>query len=153
MLVHTIFYTVDDYRLEQSIIRFTRETTTGCVSITLIQDNLVEMTEAMLVRMSSTNLELITTNSLDILTVIIEDSDSELNNCDCNDLLIYNSVLDLRVGFTQRMYTAPESSSTFELCTLLEAGQVAPDRNPITVGFTVTPDTANSESFTAWISK
>jgi hypothetical protein len=51
--------------------------TTGCVSIILIQDDLVEDTEAVLVRISSTNLELITTNTPDILTVIIEDSDSK----------------------------------------------------------------------------
>jgi hypothetical protein len=51
------------------------------------------------------------------------------------------------------MYTALESSSTFELCTRLEAGQVATDRNLITVRFTVTPETANSKCLTSWISK
>lgn len=52
--------------------------TTGCVSITLVQDNLVERTETMLVRMISTTPQLIMTNSqADFLTVSIEDSDSE----------------------------------------------------------------------------
>ena len=73
-----MYRTGGDYRLEQSVIRFTRNMITGCTSIILIQDNLVESTEAMLVRMSSTNPELITTSSPDILTVIIEDSDSKL---------------------------------------------------------------------------
>ena len=53
------------------------------------------------------------------------------------------------MGFTQPKYTALEGSSTVELCTRLEAGQVAPDRTPITVSLTVTPDTANSETVTA----
>ena len=50
------------------------------------------------------------------------------------------------------MYIALESYSTFELCTRLEAGQVAVDRNVITVRFIVTPETATSEPFTTWIS-
>ena len=73
-----IFYTGEDYRLEQSIIRFTRDTTTQCVSIILVQDNLVESRETVLVRMTSTDSKLITTTSPDILTVIIDDSDSKL---------------------------------------------------------------------------
>ena len=126
--------------------------TTQCVSIILVQDNLVESKETMLVRMISTDSKLITTTSPDILTVIIDDSDSKLLLYICGCLTQSFSVSDLRVGFTQPMYTALESSSTFELCTRLEAGQVAAD-NIITVRFTVMPETANSELFIAWISK
>lgn len=154
MLVdNKIFYTGEDYRLEQSIIRFTRDTTTQCVSIILVQDNLVESRETVLVRMTSIDSKLITTTSPDILTVIIDDSDSKLLLFMAAQLTQSFSVSDLRVGFTQPMYTALESFSTFELCTRLEAGQVAADRNVITVRFTVTPETAISEPFTAWISK
>ena len=41
------------------------------------------------------------------------------------------------------MYAALETSIEFDLCTRLEDGQIAADRNPITVTFTVIPETAN----------
>lgn len=72
------FFIGEDYRLEQSIVTFTRERTSRCISITLIQDGLVESTEAMLVRITAVSSQFITTIEPDILTVIIEDSDSEL---------------------------------------------------------------------------
>ena len=72
------FFIGEDYRLEQNIVTFTRERTSGCISITLIQDGLVESTEAMLVRITAVSPQFITTIEPDILTVIIEDSDSEL---------------------------------------------------------------------------
>lgn len=54
------------------------EMAAGCVSITLAQDNLVEETETLLVRITSTNPQLIRTNQqADFLTVSIEDSDSK----------------------------------------------------------------------------
>ena len=75
-MIYALFKGGDDYRLEQNVIRFTREMTNGCVSIDLIQDNMVENTETMLVRLTESN-GLATNPQADLFTVSIEDSDSK----------------------------------------------------------------------------
>ena len=138
----------EDYWLQQDIIRFTRDITMGCVTFDLIEDNLVESTESLLVRIVSTNGTLIGTNAMaDIITVSIEDSDSKSDNILRSVSMATNCfpVLDLMVGFTQRVYTALESVPIFDLCTLLEEGQVAAGVGPINVGFRAVQDTASRE--------
>lgn len=51
-------------------------------------------------------------------------------------------LVDLTLGFNQPLYTTQENSSTFNLCTRLENGQVADGVQAITVAFTVTTETA-----------
>ena len=50
------------------------------------------------------------------------------------------------MGFTQSLYTAFESTTSFDLCTRLEEGQIAVGVEPIMVGFTVMSETATCES-------
>lgn len=67
-----------DYRPGQQTINFTNETSYQCVYFELIQDNMVEVTESMLIRIQNMDGRLTTDSQSDIITFSIEDSDSKL---------------------------------------------------------------------------
>ena len=60
--------------MEQTML-FTNETASQCVQFELIQDNLVEIEESMLFRVTSQDIG--TDSARDLVTIAIEDSDSK----------------------------------------------------------------------------
>ena len=60
--------------MEQTML-FTNETASQCVQFELIQDNLVEIEETMLFRVTSQDIG--TDSDQDLVTIAIEDSDSK----------------------------------------------------------------------------
>ena len=69
----------DDYELQEQPLTFTPGITSRCVPIRLVQDNLVEgnVPETMLVRIFVTDQLIQTDEQSDIVTIMIEDSDSK----------------------------------------------------------------------------
>lgn len=77
MICLITFLAGEDYRPQQKTIGFNTELETQCVSFELMQDNLVENTESMVVRIRNDDRRISIDQTNDIVTFSVEDSDSE----------------------------------------------------------------------------
>ena len=48
------------------------------------------------------------------------------------------------IGFTQESYSVQEDFGSFELCTRITSGQIAPELDPVTIDLSVLGGTAQS---------
>ena len=118
-------------------------TTSRCISFMIINDSVVEeRQESMIIRISSTQITVGTGS--DIVFLTIEDDDSKWYISIGNSIMIKNCVMfdfiGLEIGFTQTQYSVLESVGSFELCTRIESGLIAPDLMEISLEIFLTAE-------------
>ena len=101
------------------------QSTTQCLSIPIIDDEVLETTEMFTIELQSTSPNVSANPSANSAMVVIMDNDSMCSTCTVSSNNLLHTLLGVGIGINEPAYSVGESESSVTICATITSGEAA----------------------------